>query len=67
MVYTEGTSECGWGPHPCVTTWTYRALGGGGGGGVGGFGQPPFLGADFVHFLYKVLGRSKRSVQNEPF
>ena len=26
-----------------------------GGGGVGG-SDPPFLGANFIHFLYKVLG-----------
>ena len=25
------------------------------GGGVGGVGRPPFFGANFVHFLYKVL------------
>ena len=36
---------------------------GGGGGGESGVGQPLFLGAIFLHFLYKVLGM--RSVQNE--
>ena len=32
-----------------------------GGGGGGSDDPPPFLGAHFIHFLYKVLG--KRSVQ----
>ena len=39
-----------------------------GGGGVEGVGRPPpplFLGANFLHFIYKVLG--KRSLQIEPF
>ena len=36
-----------------------RRWGGGGGGGV--FGRTLFLGANFIHFLYKVLGQ--RSVQ----
>ena len=31
------------------------------GGGSGGSDDPPFLGANFIHFLYKVLGQ--RSVQ----
>ena len=35
------------------------------GGGGRGVVRPSFLGADFIHFLYKVLG--SRSVQKEPF
>ena len=34
-------------------------------GGSGGSDDPPFLGANFIHFLYKVLGQ--RSVQKKPF
>ena len=34
-------------------------------GGSEGSDDPPFLGANFIHFLYKVLGR--RSVQKIPF
>ena len=36
-----------------------------GGGGVGGSDDLPFWGANFIHFLYEVLG--KRSVQKELF
>ena len=35
------------------------------GGGRGGSDDPPFLGANFIHFLYKVLW--SRSVQKKPF
>ena len=35
------------------------------GGGGGRSDDPPFLGANFIHFLYKVLGQ--RSVQKQPF
>ena len=35
--------------------------GGGGGGGAEGADDPPFFGANFIHFLYEVLGQ--RSVQ----
>ena len=34
-------------------------------GGSEGSDDPPFLGANFIHFLYKVLGQ--RSVQKQPF
>ena len=44
--------------------WYIRGIGrGGGGSGVGGRGsgggveRTPFLGAKFIHFLYKVLGQ----------
>ena len=36
-----------------------------GGGGSEGSDDPPFLGANFLHFLYKVL--EQRSVQKQPF
>ena len=42
-----------------------RRYGGGGGGESEGSDDPPFLGANFIHFLYKVLGQ--RSVKNNPF
>ena len=38
-----------------ILSWPIRGVGKGGGQ----------LGANFIHFLYKVLG--KRSVQKEPF
>ena len=41
-------------------TWINRGVGRGGGGSEGS-DDPPFLGANFIHFLYKVLGQ--RSVQ----
>ena len=34
-------------------------------GGSEGSDDPPFLGSNFIHFLYKVLGQ--RSVQKQPF
>ena len=34
-------------------------------GGSEGSDDPPFLGANFIHFLYKVLGH--RSVKKQPF
>ena len=34
-------------------------------GGSRGLDDPPFLGANFIHFLYKVLGL--RSVQKKAF
>ena len=34
-------------------------------GGSEGSDAPPFLGPNFIHFLYKVLGQ--RSVQKQPF
>ena len=34
-------------------------------GGVGGSDDPPFLGVNLIHFLYKVLGQ--RSVQKKNF
>ena len=34
-------------------------------GGSGGSDDPPFLRANFIHFLYKVLGQ--RSVQKNTF
>ena len=42
----------------------FRGVGKGGGGSEGS-DDPPFLGAKFIHFLYKALG--ERSVQKEPF
>ena len=42
-----------------------RKGGVGGGGGGGGSDDPPFLRANFIHFLYKVLGQ--RSVQKTTF
>ena len=46
-----------------VCEWVIRGVGKG--GGVEGVGRPPFLGANFIHFLYKVLGL--RSVQKKTF
>ena len=56
------------GERSCLTTNMYiaplmkvRGVGKGG----GGVRRPHFPGANFIHFLYKVLGT--RSVQKEPF
>ena len=45
-----------------TTAYPYRGVGK---GGSGGSSDPPFLGANSIYFLYKVLGQ--RSVQKTPF
>ena len=47
--------------HCCMHVTLSYACRGVGRGGSEGSDDPPFLGANFIHFLYKVLGQ--RSVQ----